>query len=517
VLIDDARPDESRAVADFLVSVTQEASALFLEGEPGIGKTTLWLSGLDQARERGFVVLSAQAATAESVLAYAALADLLSELDPIVFSDLPDPQRFAMDRVLLRGQGNDDAATDQRTVSAGFLSVIERLADNAPVLIAIDDLQWLDTSSRNVVAFAARRLSGPVGLFGTVRTDAENSSAAGWLQLRRPESIARVSVGSLSLGKLHSIISERLGMSLPRPTMVRIHHISGGNPFYALELARAIEQTDTGTPLPGSVAQLIQARVGSLEAVARDALLAAACVGAPTVQLVARATDSDEDRVMELLEDAEERGIVVIDGQWLRFAHPLLAWGVYTGAAPPQRRAMHRRLAEIVDEPELHARHLALAVTSMDARTLQALDIAAEKARIRGAPAAAAELLDLALRLGGDTPERRIRLSRFNFNAGDAQRARTLLESIVDRPAPGAVKAEALPVLGALETIERSHGKAAAALERALGEAGDDLALRVQILVPLSFALTTWVSTPTRRAVSTMRSPARHGLTSQLC
>jgi hypothetical protein len=81
VLIDDVRPDESRAVADFLVSVTQEASALFLEGEPGIGKTTLWLAGLDQARERGFVVLSAQAATAESVLAYAALADLLSELD----------------------------------------------------------------------------------------------------------------------------------------------------------------------------------------------------------------------------------------------------------------------------------------------------------------------------------------------------------------------------------------------------------------------------------------------------
>ncbi len=418
MLIDDVRPDESRAVADFLASATQGASALFLEGEPGIGKTTLWLAGLDRARERGFVVLSAQAAIAESVLAYAALADLLSELDPIVFSDLPDPQRFAIDRVLLRGQGNDDAATDQRTVAAGFLSVIERLADKAPVLIAIDDLQWLDTSSRNVVAFAARRLSGPVGLFGTVRTDAENSSAAGWLQLRRPEAIARVSVGSLSLGKLHSIISVRLGMSLPRPTMVRIHNISGGNPFYALELARSIEQTETGgTPLPGSVAQLIQARVGSLEAVARDALLAAACVGAPTVQLVARATDSDLDRIVGLLEVAEEKGIVVIDGQWLRFAHPLLAWGVYTGASPTQRRAMHRRLSEIVDEPELHARHLALADTSGDVRTLQALDIAAEKARIRGAPAAAAELLDLALRLGGDTPERRIRLSRFNFNA----------------------------------------------------------------------------------------------------
>lgn len=338
------------------------------------------------------------------MLAYAALADLLSELDPIVFSDLPDPQRFAMDRVLLRGQGNDDAATDQRTVAAGFLSVIERLADEAPVLISIDDLQWLDTSSRNVVAFAARRLSGPVGLFGTVRTDAENTFAAGWLQLRRPEASVRVNVGSLSLGKLHSIISARLGMSLPRPTMVRIHHISGGNPFYALELARAIEQTETvGAPLPGSVAQLIQASVGSLAAVARDALLAAACVGTPTVQIVARATGFGVDRVVELLEDSERKGIVAIEGQWLRFTHPLLAWGVYTGADPAQRRGMHRRLAEVISEPELHARHRALGATHGDAQTLEALDAAAEKALIRGAPAAAAELLELAARLGGDT------------------------------------------------------------------------------------------------------------------
>ena len=100
---------------------------------------------------------------------------------------------------------------------------------------------------------------------------------------------------------------------------------------------------------------------------------------------------------------AESKGIIAIDGNRIHFAHPLLARGVYTEAAPGQRRTMHRRLADIVDEPELRARHLALAATSGDHVTLRALDTAAESARMRGAPAAAAELMDLAIGLGGDT------------------------------------------------------------------------------------------------------------------
>jgi hypothetical protein len=428
------RPEESRAISGFLASTANWPAALLVEGEAGIGKTTLWSFGVEHARALGFLVLSARAAAAESVLAYTSLADLLSELDVAVFADLPNPQRIAMDRVLLRGAGDEDEATDPRAVAAGFLSVVERLADESSVLLAIDDLQWLDTSSRNVVAFAARRLVGRVALLGTVRTDPESKAAASWLQLPRTDAIGRIWVAPLSLGNLHVVISERLGLSLPRPTMVRIHEISGGNPFYALELARTIGHR-AGTvemPLPGTLAELVRARIGYADAAAREAMLAAACVAAPTVELVARVTDSDEDRVVGLLEDAESKGIVGIDGQWIRFAHPLLAAGVYAAAAPAQRRAMHRRLAGIVEEPELHARHLALSVTRGDTHTLQALDAAAERALIRGAPAAAAELLDLATRLGGDTPERRIRLAHHQFNAGDADRARVLLNRTID-------------------------------------------------------------------------------------
>jgi len=187
--------------------------------------------------------------------------------------------------------------------------------------------------------------------------------------------------------------------------MDRIHEVSGGNPFYAIELARAIAERAPGveTSLPRTLADVVRARLGGLDPHVHDALLAASCMAAPTVELVSTATRSDDDRLIELLENAESNGIIAIDGNRIHFAHPLLARGVYTEAAPGQRRTMHRRLADIVDEPELRARHLALAATSGDQLTLRALDTAAESARVRGAPAAAAELMDLAIGLGGDT------------------------------------------------------------------------------------------------------------------
>src|SRR5437899_687884 len=117
------RPHE-RAVGDFLASVAAEPCALVIEGEPGIGKTTLWLAVIQQAREQGFRVLSARAAATESVLAYAALADLLDGIDATTVG-LPEPQRLAVDRVLLRADA-DGGPTDQRAAGAAFLSVIER-------------------------------------------------------------------------------------------------------------------------------------------------------------------------------------------------------------------------------------------------------------------------------------------------------------------------------------------------------------------------------------------------------
>ena len=151
-------PAESRAVAAFLSAASNGPAALLVEGEAGIGKTTLLLEAVAEARERGFRVLAARSAAAESVLAYAVLADLLAEVDAGAWAELSDAQRLAVDRVLLRAD-TDGPVTDPREVAAAFLTVIDHLADDSPVLLVIDDLQWLDPRARR--SSPTRRAGSP--------------------------------------------------------------------------------------------------------------------------------------------------------------------------------------------------------------------------------------------------------------------------------------------------------------------------------------------------------------------
>jgi DNA-binding CsgD family transcriptional regulator/tetratricopeptide (TPR) repeat protein len=484
------RPAEERAIGEFLDAALSAPSALLIDGEPGIGKTTLWSAARDRAHDLGFRVLSARAASTEPVSAYTALTELLDGLDPDMWADLPTPQRVAVDRILVREEATG-AATDQRAVAAAFLSVVDLLTDTGPVLLAIDDLQWLDPSSAHVIAFAARRLSGPVGFLGAVRTEPDDGATADWLQMPRPDAVTRIQLRPLSIGALRTVIWEKLGLAFPRPTIARIHETSGGNPFYAIELARAITDQTTGVDmaLPGNLAELVRARIGSLDPDVHEALLAASCLATPTVELVSNATTTDIDRLVDLLEDAEEKGIIAIDGNRVRFAHPLLARGVYTDAPEARRRTMHRRLAAVLDEPELRARHLALATTSADSVTLEALDAAAESAHRRGAPAAAADLLELAISLGGDTPERRIRLATHYFDVGDPNRAAVVLEETIARVGPGKLHAEAVGMLAFVRLHGDGHREATRLLQQALDERDVDLALRVRMLTALAYAL----------------------------
>jgi hypothetical protein len=206
------RAAETQALAEFVRATATGPSALIIEGEPGIGKTTLWSTGIEQARTTGFQVLAARPAAAESVLAYASLADMLGDLDP-GWPDLPPPQRVALDRVLLRADAAG-ATTDQRAVGGAFLSVVTALADESPVLLAIDDLQWLDSASRNAVAFTARRLSGRIGVLATVRTGPDGSSAASWLVVPGPQHEPDTATSARSRRSTRSVI---------RPTWTIIH------------------------------------------------------------------------------------------------------------------------------------------------------------------------------------------------------------------------------------------------------------------------------------------------------
>jgi DNA-binding CsgD family transcriptional regulator/nucleoside-triphosphatase THEP1 len=483
------RSAEFRAIADFLGSVNDQPAGLLVEGEAGIGKTTLWLAALEQARQRGFHVLSARAWEAESVLAYGTVTDLLGDVDAEILAGLPAVQRVAVDRVLLHDVGGGPL-TDQQVVAAALMTVVATLASQAPVLIAIDDVQRLDPSSRAVVSFVARRLRGRVCLIATARTEPDRESVLSWLQLGTPDGISRMNVGPLSLGGVHELLSARLGRAFPRPTMVRIADVSGGNPFYAIEIGRAIDgQKDRpDADLPHTLADLVRFRTRRLNADANNVLLAASCVANPTVDMLARATGTSIERTTELLEDAENHGAVVIDGNRVHYSHPLLAHGVYADAAPARRRQMHRALADVVTQPELKARHLALAASSKDPELLQALDDAAKAAIVRGAPAAAAELLDLAIKLGGDTPSRRIRSAGHHLRAGDTERAHAVLEPALEQLPAGAQRALALNLLAGLWVYRRSFSEASRALKRALGDAEDNPLMLTQTLLMLSFA-----------------------------
>ncbi|WP_193044566.1 helix-turn-helix transcriptional regulator [Mycolicibacterium baixiangningiae] len=483
-----SRDAELSAVDTFLAAVPSGTSVLILEGDAGIGKSTVWRAGIARARARGFRVLSARPVSSESASAYSSLAELFADVGTAVLDHLPAPQRLAIDRVLSRAD-DTGPGTDQRAVAAAVRSVIERLAQSAPVLVAIDDLQWLDPPTALVVAAVARRSSGPVGFLVTVRAG-EGARTDVLVEPSRPERLQRAQVHPMPVGALHAVIASQLGKSLPRPKMAWLHEVSAGNPFHALELARALARDSGATgPLPGTLAELVRTRIAGLPGQTRNALLAAACMAAPTVDHVAQAIGDDVERTVAALEEAERHGIVEINGYRLTFGHPLFARGVYTDAPAGERAAMHRRLADIVENPESKARHRALGGDDDDDEyTILALDEAAESACIRGAPAAAAELLDMArARGGGDTPERSLRAAGCHFEAGDTARARELLEENIGRMTPGEMRARALHLLGLVRLWDNSSADAVPLLEQAVDEVGVSPDRRVQMLVMLAF------------------------------
>lgn len=477
------RSDHQRAIDELIDELLTTPSVLLIEGEPGIGKTTVWSTAVAAARSRGITVLSTRAHEAESVAGYAGLGDLLGAVGNDVFTALPPPQQGAIDGVLVRSDSG--AVTEPRTVAAAFLSVVTSLAAAGPVLIAIDDLQWVDPSTAFVLGFVTRRLPTGVGVVATRRTG--EGAQEGLLQTADTR---RITLQPLSLRETADVLEHRVQPRLSRSAVSRIWQISAGNPFYAIELGLAMARgASTDADLPPSLSALVEARVGELDPDVGEVLLAAAAVAAPTVDELTAAVGRTTEEVTSLLEEAEAAGIVVIDGNRIGFTHPLLAHGVYTGASPSVRRGMHRRLAAVMDHPERRARHLALGAMSADPETVDALDRAAELARNRGAPAAAAELLDLAIDLGADAPERRIRAAAHHFDSSGAERARTMLEGTITTVERGRVRAAAANLLSTILMTVDGFRSAATVLECYLPEAAADPGLSVTMLMSYAFAL----------------------------
>ena len=164
------RERELAEVGAFLSAVPDGPSALLIDGDAGIGKTTVWLTAVRNAEDRGYRVLRARPAESESRLSYAALADIVGPVFEEIRSALPDPQERALATVMLRVA--TDGPADARTTATALVGVLATLADKSPVVLAIDDAQWLDYASARALEFAVRRLPVRLGVLATLRTAA---------------------------------------------------------------------------------------------------------------------------------------------------------------------------------------------------------------------------------------------------------------------------------------------------------------------------------------------------------
>jgi DNA-binding NarL/FixJ family response regulator len=463
------RGTELERVDSFLDAARVGLRVLAIAGPAGIGKTTLWREGVDRAARQGWTVLTARPSGAEATLSYAALADLLDGVADAVYDELPDVQRRALDVALLR-EDTGTESLDGHVVAAALLSVL-RIASAEPVLVAVDDAQWLDRATAAALEYAVRRLEDrPVGVLVAVRT--EDDRPATFERAVSPGRVEELEVDGLAVASLHGVLKAGLGHSFPRPVLVRIAAASGGNPFHALEVARELERTGAAAgaplPVPREAKTLARSRLESLPEATLEALLAAAVLARPTTSLVD----------VDALEPAERAGIVEVAGSEIRFTHPLLASAVYESAPAALRRRAHKRVAERLSTPEEQARHLALAADGPDEETAAALDRAADSVSARGAAAAAAELKALAVRMTppGDRDvamRRRQELANRLYFAGDATGARRELEELREALPPGELRAEALLELGSVLWAQGEGERGLALIRDALAETED--------------------------------------------
>jgi DNA-binding CsgD family transcriptional regulator len=491
------RENELSGVATFLDAIPKGSFALLLVGEAGIGKTTIWQAGIEMARDRGFRILSSRASGAETQLPFTGLADLLDAVPDPELSSLPRPQRHAIDVALLRGD-SEGSLPDWRAVSVAVLSVLRSLSTAGPVLVALDDVQWLDPPSARALAFAARRLvDEQFGLLLAQRGSVDASAPLGLDRSVPSDRLRRLEVRALRSPELDRIIRDRLGTGLHHSVLREVGRVSGGNPFFALELARALlargDDLRPGEPLrvPETLTQLLSDRLEALPSSARAVVEVASALTQPTPATVKDAVGR-QVRAVSGLDVALQAGILAMDGSQLRFTHPLIASTVYARMTASRRRQVHRRLAQIVDDPEERARHLALAVLPPDAEVAAALEGGAGRAAARGAPEAAAELLEMAARFTpraapGEARRRLVEAAGLYEATTNPERARALLEEVVPASPAGIERATALRALAWV----RMHDSIADGIdlfEHALEETEQDRTLRASVLYGLGAA-----------------------------
>ncbi|MGW7681625.1 ATP-binding protein [Kribbella sp. NPDC054772] len=387
-----------RAVLDRLLSDVRSGTSrvLVVRGEAGVGKSALLHHATESAPE--LFTLRAVGVQSEMELVFAALHQLcVPLLDRL--PRIPEPQRRALATVFGLAPG---PAPDRFMVGLAVLSLISDLAEEQPVLVVVDDAQWLDTATAQTLGFVARRVGAEaVGLlFGAREVGVELHG------------LPELEVDGLPADDARALLGSAVEFLLDEPIRDRLVAETGGNPLALLELPRGLTATQlaagfgllTGQGLPGQIEQSFLRQADTLPAPIRQLLLVAAAepVGDPV--LVRRAADQlGIDAVF-----AEIEGLLSL-GERVTFRHPLVRSALYGSASATERRAVHLALADATDsaaDPDRRAWHLAAAASGPDEEVARELERSADRAQARGGFAAAAAFLQRAVALTRD-PVRR--------------------------------------------------------------------------------------------------------------
>jgi DNA-binding CsgD family transcriptional regulator len=466
-------PERARLQA-FADALPGGARALLIRGEPGIGKTALLRAAVEGCGEAGCEVLLTRAAEEEMPLGLAGLVDLLEHAELDTAALLAEENPFARGRAVLEQ--------------------LRRMAARGPVLIAVDDLQWLDHASARALRFALRRLDAePVGVLATIRADADAHDPLAAASTLPPGRCETLHLGPLGLDELRHVL-DGIIEAISRPMLQRIHQVSGGNPLYAIELARGLAAG--GVPGRGRFLRLpesLQAAITSrLEALPRELVLlleTASALGPTHVAELREALPGVE----ALLASAEREGLLVVDDDLrVRFSHPLIGSVVYDRMSPLTRRSLHASLAARAADADVRARHLALSTDEPSAEIAELLEQAAQRARRHEAFDLAAEFAGHSLRLtppsDGAALLRRACMEIDDLaTAGEMRRALMLADRLVTSFPSGRTRVEAVLERAYLEDdhLDRCEELLVEALDQV---EGDEL-LRARVLNQLGWSM----------------------------
>jgi DNA-binding CsgD family transcriptional regulator len=456
------RASEREALDRLLENVRGGQSAvLVIRGEAGVGKTALLHHCARQAA--GFRVARIAGVESEMELPFAGLHQLCAPMMGRLGA-LPEPQQAALGVALGLSSG---AAPDRFLVALAALSLLAEVAAERPLLCFVDDAQWLDAASRQVLGFVARRLlAESVAIVFAVRDATDERELVDLPELALgglPEEDARALLATVIPGRLEERVRDRLIAE------------TRGNPLALLELPRALAATqlpagfglEGAYPLPGRIEESFLLRLEALPDEARRLLLVAAAEPGDDPLLVWRAAEQLGVGPSAAAAD-ETEGLLAI-GERVMFRHPLVRSAVYRSAAVQERRAVHLALAEATDrdvDPDRRAWHLAAAAAGPDEEVALELERSASRAQARGGLAAAAAFLQRAVALTGDSArraDRALAAAEASLQAGVFEVARRLLATAEAGPVDELQRAR-LDLLRAEAAYSERRGSEAPAL-----------------------------------------------------